>query len=62
MKNYETNQLYRHIFNFADFNHNGWLVEFQGDSLQTKATEIHYLNDTIDGTVKIYMLRFAVYY
>ena len=42
------------VMNFENNKRNGWLVEFQGDSLQTKATEIHYLNDTIDGTVKIY--------
>jgi len=42
------------VMYFSDNKRNGWLTEFQGDSLQTKSSEIHYLNDTIDGEVKIY--------
>lgn len=40
--------------NFADNKRNGWLIEFHGDSLQRKAAEVYYKNDTAEGTAKFY--------
>ena len=45
------------VMNFENNKRNGWLVEFQGDSLQNKYSEIYYKNDIVDGTTKFYNMQ-----
>jgi len=42
------------IVNYKDNLRQGWQISFQTDSMQTKDSEIHYVNDTIDGDVRLY--------
>ena len=42
------------IVNYKNNLRQGWQISFQTDSMQTKDSEIFYINDTIDGEARIY--------
>ncbi len=42
------------VVNYKDNLRQGWQITFNTDSMQTRGAEIHYVNDTIDGEVRIY--------
>ena len=45
------------VVNYKDNLRQGWQISFQGDSIQTRESELHYINDTIDGEVRLYNMK-----